>query len=335
MHDSKNNKDKSGSSITRKNFLKHSALSLLALSPMGHLGLNFDEQRPKLADAKNSTNGNTVRTIEYNIFNGGIGYKGFNNTKPFPEEEEYELVSAARDQGQIPRRIALQLKLYKPDIISFCESASEDTIKEMAKWLNMNYAYFPGAKNGQGHYPGTILTHYEIVNSESRPFVDKENNNPKELFTRHWGKAKIRLPDGEIITVHSVHPLPFTANGGKAIRLAEIDELLKSIHYDLDHNTKSVILQGDMNLTPDSEGYKKLIEGGLTDAFTTVGQGIKYTATSKDPHVRIDYIFAIGPIASKLAKYRPLYEGPFRIYPDDPKSFALSDHIPTLVDFEI
>jgi endonuclease/exonuclease/phosphatase family metal-dependent hydrolase len=326
------NEDKPDSSITRKSFLKSSALSLVALTPLGRLGLNFNKENLNLTP--NDNNGTLLRTIEYNIFNGAIGYKGFNDTKPFPDKDEYQLVSAAREMGQIPRRMALQLELYKPDIISFCESATEDTIKKMAKWLNMNYAYFPGAKNGKGHYPGSILTHYEIVHSENRPFVDKVDNAEK-LFTRHWGKAEIRLSNGEIITVHSAHTWPFTKNGGKEIRLAEIEELLKSIHYDLSHHTKSVILQGDMNLTPDSEGYKKLIGGGLTDAFTKVEQGIKYTATSKDPHVRIDYIFAAGPIADKLAKYRPLYEGAFRINADDPKSFALSDHIPSLADFEL
>jgi endonuclease/exonuclease/phosphatase family metal-dependent hydrolase len=196
----------------------------------------------------------------------------------------------------------------------------------------MNYAYFPSSKY-KGSYPGTIFTHYDIVNSKNRPFVGSDGS--RDLFTRHWGKAEIRLPNEEMIAVHSAHLWPFTKNGGKEIRLAEIDELLKSIHYDLGHNTKSVILQGDMNLTPKSDGYKKLIGGGLVDAFTKVGQGIEFTATSKDPHARIDYIFAIGPIAKKFAKYRPLYEGAFRIYADDPKSFALSDHIPSLADFEM
>jgi endonuclease/exonuclease/phosphatase family metal-dependent hydrolase len=336
MHDPKqrrdNNKDTPGLSINRKTFLKSSALSLIALSPMGNLGFNFTGKHPNPTKARNSNDDNILRTIEYNIFNGAIGYKGFNDTKPFPDESDYQLVRAAREMDQVPRRLALQLELYKPDIISFCESATEETIKEMAKWLNMNYAYFPSSKY-KGSYPGTILTHWPIVSSKNRPFVGSEGS--KDLFTRHWGKAAIRLPNEEIITVHSAHLWPFTANGGKAIRLAEIEELLKSIHYDLDHNTKSVILQGDMNLTPESDEYKKLIEGELVDAFTKVEQGIEYTATSKDPHVRIDYIFAIGTIAEKLATYRPLYEGAFRMYPDDPKSWALSDHIPSLCDFQI
>ncbi len=336
MHDPKetrdNNKDTPGLSIDRKTFLKSSALSLIALSPMGNLGFNFNEKKPNLTKARNSNDDNILRTIEYNIFNGAIGYKGFNDTKPFPDESDYQLVRAAREMHQVPRRLALQLELYKPDIISFCESATEDTIKEIAEWLKMNYAYFPSSKY-KGSYPGTILTHLPIVDSKNRPFVGGDGS--RDLFTRHWGKAAIRLPKGETITVHSAHLWPFTVNGGKASRLAEIDELLKSIHYDLDHNTKSVILQGDMNLTPESDGYKKLIAGGLVDAFTKVEQGIEFTATSKDPHVRIDYIFAIGPIAQKFAKYRPLYEGAFRIYSDDQKSWALSDHIPSLCDFEI
>jgi len=336
MHDSQhtrnNNEDKPGLSINRKAFLKNSALSMFALSPISKFRLKFNETNPNLTHGKNGDNDNMLRTIEYNIFNGAIGYKGFNDTKPFPDESDYQLVSAARKLDQIPRRIVSQLQLYKPDIISFCESATEDTIKKMAKWLNMNYAYFPSSKY-KGSYPGTILTHWPIVRSKNRPFAGSPGSI--DLFTRHWGKAEIRLPNQELITMHSAHLWPFTANGGKAIRLAEIEELLKSIHYDLDHHTKSVILQGDMNLTPESEEYKKLLERGLAYAFTKLNKGVKSTATSKDPHVRIDYIFAIGPIAKKLAKYRSLYEGAFRIHSDDPTSWALSDHIPSLCDFEI
>lgn len=326
-----NHKGKSKMSITRKAFLKDSAISLLGLSLIPTLGFSFSDRHSPIV--RKGNNDNILRTVQYNVFNGCIGYKDING-RELPADEKYDLVRTARSMGQIPRRIVLQLALYKPNIITFSEAPDEKTIAEMAGWLNMNYAYFPGAKDGKGHYPGSILTNYKIVNSENRPFVDKDNNSEK-LFTRHWGKATLRLINGEMITVHSTHLWPFTANGGQEIRLEEIDQLLKSIHYDMDHHTKSVLLQGDLNSQPATPEHAKLTSGGLTDTFAKVGVGDGYTATSKDPHARIDYIYATDPIAEKITKSESLYEGDFRLNNSDPKGFALSDHIPVLTSFNI
>jgi endonuclease/exonuclease/phosphatase family metal-dependent hydrolase len=316
--------------MKRSTFLKQSGIALMGLGTLTNCasGTNVSPDNDEEEDYYNLL----FRTIEYNIFNGAIGYKGFNDTKPFPRDKKYDLVREARKLNQIPRRITMQLELYKPDIVSFCESAKEDTIKEMADWIDMDYAYFPSS-NYKGSYPGTILTHFKIISSENRPFVGNTDN--KDLFTRHWGKAIIELPKGKRVSVHSAHTWPFTSGGGKGIRLAEIDALLKSINYDLSNNVSSVILQGDMNLRPDTEGHKKLIKGGMVDAYTKVVKGKQYTATSLKPNSRIDYIFVKGDLADQLAKYRSLYEGAFRINKDDPKSFALSDHIPSLVDFKV
>lgn len=324
-------KDKSKSSITRKAFLKNSAISLLGLSFIPTLCFSFSDKHSPIVRKDDSDN--ILRTIQYNVFNGCIGYKDING-RELPDDEKYDLVRAARNLGQVPRRVVLQLALYSPNIITFSEAPNEKTIAEMAKWLNMNYAYFPGAKDGKGHYPGSILTNYEIVSSEDRPFVDK-NDNSEKLFTRHWGKAKLRLTNGEMITVHSTHLWPFTKNGGQAIRLEEIDQLLKSIHYDLEHNTKSVLLQGDLNSLPDTPEHTKLTSGGLVDTFEKVGIGNGYSVTSKDPHARIDYIYAVGLISEKVTQSESLYEGDFRLNNADPKGFALSDHIPVLSSFKI
>jgi endonuclease/exonuclease/phosphatase family metal-dependent hydrolase len=338
----KKDKGKPDSEITRKTFLKQSTFSLLGLSILPSLSINHqDKQRDVISDNKNSNDYSILRTIEYNVFNGAIGYKGINSSK-LPPGDNSMLIKEARHMEQIPRRIKLQLALYKPNIISFCEAPIEDIVAEIAGKLNMSYAYFPSVKNGYRKYPqnsryswpGGILTRYEIVNSENRPFVNKKNNNPKKLFTRHWGKVELRLPNGDLITVHSAHLWPYGKKGRK-IRLKEIGELLKSIHFDLNHNSKSVILQGDLNHSPGTPGYDKLKNGGLTDMFKKVGKGNGYTHNSIKPAKRIDYIYAIGAISEQMKKCRPLFEGDFRINTEDPKSFALSDHIPLLGDFEM
>ena len=275
-----------------------------------------------------------LRSIAYNVFNGCIGYKGVNG-RELPPGENSVLIKVARDMKQIPRRIMLELALYRPNIINFSESANEAVVAEMAKMLNMNYAFFPGAKNGRGHFPGSILTTCEIIRSENRPFLNK-SRNPEELFTRHWGKAKLRLPNGKTVTVHSAHLWPFaTEKGDTQIRLDEIKEIVASIKHDLAYDSDSVLLQGDLNHTPDTLEHKNLTSAGLVDAFALKGVGDGFTANSMKPSKRIDYICAIGALSKRIKNCAPLFQGNFRMNMEDPKGFALSDHIPVCADFEL
>ena len=324
--------------VTRKTFLKQSSLSLLGLSllPFGasSLGVN-DEQAGYSGRNSDGSNEKRLRSITYNVFNGCIGYKGING-RELPPGDDSILVKTARDMGQIPKRIMLELALYQPNIINFSESPNEGVVAEMAKMLNLNYAFFPGAKNGEGHFPGSILTTYEIVSSETRPFVNKSRNDPQELFTRHWGKAKLRLPNGKNIIVHSAHLWPFKKEENDTrIRLNEIKELVAAIKHDLANNSDTVLLQGDLNHTPDTEEYKSLKSAGLVDAFIAAGSGDGNTTNSIKPSKRIDFIYAIGTLSGHIKSCMPLFEGDFRMNNEDPKGFALSDHLPVLADFEL
>lgn len=337
FNDKNTGQNKYSSPVTRKIFLKRSSLSFLGLGllPLGTLAINCNKTQASIASGGYNSNEATLRSISYNIFNGAIGYKGING-RDLPEGDDSILVKTARDMGQIPKRIMMELALYQPNIINFSESPNEEVVAAMAKILNLNYAFFPGAKKGDGHFPGSILTNYEIVSSETRPFVNKSQNNPAELFTRHWGKAKLRLPNGKNITVHSAHLWPFKKeDNDTAIRLKEIKEMLASIKYDLNNQSDSVLLQGDLNHTPDTMEYKRLGDGGLTDAFKAVGQGDGYTHSSIKPDKRIDYIYAAGALSKSIKNCSPLFEGDFRMNNEDPKGFALSDHIPVIADFEL
>lgn len=309
--------------IPRKAFLKQSSLSLLGL---GLLPFNVSTSVGETTHV--SVNEKRLRTITYNVFNGCIGYKGINGSE-LPPGENSDLVKAARDMGQIPQRISLELALYKPNIINFCEGPSEEVVAKMAKLLGLNYVYFSGG------FPGAILTNYDIISSENRPFVNKERNS-KELFTRHWGKATLRLPDGKVITVHSAHLWPFRKEDNDTrLRLAEIKEMISSIQYDLANGSDSVLLQGDLNHSPDMPEYKSLQGVGLVDSFTKNVAGDGYTIDPGKPTRRIDYIYAAGRLSQQIQRSTSLFEGSFRMNNEDPKGFALSDHLPVLADFAL
>jgi exonuclease III len=76
------------------------------------------------------------------------------------------------------------------------------------------------------------------------------------------------------------------------------------------------------------------MEAGFSDAFAAKGTGQPHTARTSKPATRIDYVMALGPIATRLTECRVLFEGAFRLNPDDPTSFALSDHLPVMAIFE-
>lgn len=255
-----------------------------------------------------------LRVIGYNIYKGTF----------WPKENDR--AKAALERGQFAERLAMELALYEPDIICFSESPSEAVMREVARLLGMHHVRFPSA----GQWPGTLLSRFEVIEAENVPILEGER--PADLFTRHWGRAVLRLPNNEHLIVHSAHFFPRPEN--TPVRLREIAMMLASMEADIAAG-KSLLLVGDLNHTPDMPEYAKWMEHGWVDTFEAVGQGDGNTVKADNPWRRIDYVMANGPIADQLTESRPLYEGAFRRNPDDPGSFALSDHLPQLAVFEL
>lgn len=251
-----------------------------------------------------------LRVIAYNIYAG----KGWPSDRP--------LAKKAVAAGQMPRRLAMELALYEPDIVNFSESPSEAFTQEVAQHLGMHHVRFPSG----GSWPGTLLSRFEVHNSENTPLGYQR---PKDLFTRHWGRATIQPPGSEPLIVHSAHLYPVK---DPTIRLKEIPAMLKSMQPDLAAG-RSILLIGDLNHEPDAKEYQLWQDAGFVDTFTQVGSGEGKTFLADKPYKRIDYIWAAGPIAQRLTAARPLFEGAFRLNPDDPNAFALSDHLPQFAEF--
>jgi endonuclease/exonuclease/phosphatase family metal-dependent hydrolase len=225
-------------------------------------------------------------------------------------------------KGQMAKRLAMELALYEPDIINFSESPSEDLTKEVADRLGMKHVRFPSG----GNWPGTLLTRFEFSDSQNVPL---DSERPEELFTRHWGRATMKLSSGAPLIVHSAHLHPAA---DPTVRLREVRAMIESMKPDLAAG-HSMLLIGDLNHNPDTEEYKLWIDAGWVDTFAKVGQGEGLTIRSDEPQWRIDYIMAAGPVAQNIVESRPLFEGAFRTNPADEASYALSDHLPQLAVF--
>lgn len=265
-----------------------------------NLTLLADDQSPK-----------PLRVVAYNIYN----LKGWPSQSPLAQQ--------AVARGQMAKRLAMELALYDPDIINFSESPSEKLTKEVAKLLGMNHVRFPSG----GNWPGTLLSKSKISDSQNAPMAGER---PKELFTRHWGRALVELPNDEPLIVHSAHLYPTPE---PTIRLREIRAMIESMKSDLDSG-RSMLLIGDLNHSPDTDEYKLWIDAGWIDTFAKVGKGNGFTIKADNPEWRIDYIFAAGPIAKRVSESRPLFEGAFRVNNEDEKSYALSDHLPQFAVFD-
>ena len=288
------------SRITRRNALR----SVLA----GSIAL-FELRTSQLFAAESSR---PLRVIAYNVY----------NCTGWPKDRV--LANKATAMGQMPARFADELALYDPDIVNFSESPDESVVKQIATRLGMHYVYFPSG----GKWPGTVMSRFEIKEAKNVPLL--EGTRPDDLFTRHWGRATVSLPNGEALIVHSAHlhpsPEPDT-------RLREIPLMIDSMKAELDAG-KSMLLIGDLNHVPDSQEYKLWMAAGWVDTFAKVGQGDGLTIQADTPRRRIDYVLAAGPIAQRVTESRPLFEGAFRTNTADPASFSLSDHLPQLAVFE-
>lgn len=291
-------------SVSRRRFITQSALAAAGIGILGSARMVEPAQQ-----------GSPIRAIAYNVL----------ECKGWPSDIERALNVAER--GQIAQRFALELSLYDPDIIAFAESPDQSITDEIARLMGLHVTYFPSG----GYWPGTLFSRFEIIDSTNVPMV--EGSRPEDLFTRHWGKATLRLSPNETLTVYSAHLYPQNNPEGRALREREIAEILKATERDA-LNGESILLIGDLNHTPDTPEYDLWMNAGWVDTHTTAGSGDGNTFRVDNPTRRIDYVMAYGPLAQRIADSRVLFEGAFRTNPDDPVSFALSDHLPVLADFK-
>ena len=147
-------------SLSRRKF---GAVVAAGLSTRTTVGAEAQHQQP-------------LRVIAYNIYK----CKGWPENRP--------LAKQAVAKAQMAKRLAMELALHEPDIINFSESPSEELTKEVAELLGMNHVRFPSG----GNWPGTLLSRYEVIDSQNAPL---DGERPKELFTRHWGRAVIKTSD--------------------------------------------------------------------------------------------------------------------------------------------
>jgi endonuclease/exonuclease/phosphatase family metal-dependent hydrolase len=250
-----------------------------------------------------------LRTITYNVF-GGDAYPAHRHNQDI----------LARFRSQLPERIALELALYEPDIVTFQECPSEGFADDVAARLDMHHAYFPGG------WSGAVLSRYPILESENCP-LPAGTTRPPECFTRHWGRAMLESPTGPL-HLYSAHLHPEHHD----TRMAEISVMLEVMQPHI-HGPAPLLLQGDLNHIDTTPEYHRWAAAGLQDAFAQAGEGERESWSSLAPRQALDYIWAGGTLRNHATHCRTLNEGAFRPHTGNPASLALSDHLPVLAVF--
>jgi endonuclease/exonuclease/phosphatase family metal-dependent hydrolase len=250
-----------------------------------------------------------ITTITYNVY----AFQGY----PKTDDTQFILKDA---RVQMPERIALELALYHPDIITFQEAPAEEEVRKVAEKLEMHYTYFPGG------FPGALLTKFDIVSTQNCPLVQK--SEPGDLFSRHWGKALLKSKEEEVM-IYSAHLHP----SDDAIRAREVVEVLKVMEADAT-DRRNFIFQGDLNHEPIQDEYTQWMEAGLRDCYTAKGVEQRNTIKSTFPNRTVDYIWVNETLSKRLLRCKVLFEGNFRANLLDERSFALSDHLPVMAEFK-
>ena len=259
-----------------------------------------------------------LRTITYNVYAckgwSRAKYEAGGMDKPAPREHLQKMAG----------EFAAALRPFDPDIVTFQEGPQEWVVRAIGDALALpNLVYFPSG----GNWPGAVLTRYRVVSSQNGPLV--EGTRPKDLFTRHWGKAVLETPAGALL-LHSAHLHP----SDSAIREREVTEILKAIERDRAAGGP-LILQGDLNHPPTSPEYPRWKGAGLVDTFEAAGMGAEPTIPADAPKGRIDFVWALPPFAARAQEVRVLNEPPFRPEKPDPASLSLSDHMPVMATFRL
>jgi len=192
-------------------------------------------------------------------------------------------------------------------------------VRAIATAMGQQSTYFPGG------FPGAVITRHPIVESQNCPLI--QGTRPPDLFTRHWGRAVLEV-GGRRLTLYSAHLHPSNAE----VRAREVTAALAVMAKDLAEDAP-LLFQGDLNHRPDGPEYARWREAGLVDAFHRTGEAAEFTIPSTTPRDAIDYVWSNAALAARRRAARVLFEGAFRTNPADPRSFALSDHLPVLAEF--
>ncbi len=211
------------------------------------------------------------------------------------------------------RAVAELLERQHADVILLSEidrgwllNGGQDQLRILARLLDMNAAFGPAADQVWGD---AVLSKHHLRDISSHA-LDRDGavTGAQALSVRLTWR-------GQPVTVISTHLQP--GSGGTDDTVSQASELadLMTAAYD---EGGVVVAGGDLNTTPDSTAWQRLLATGFTDTLADARP--LRTASADDPEEEIDHLFASPGVTAQ-----------------DPRALdtLLSDHLPVVVDLEL
>jgi endonuclease/exonuclease/phosphatase family metal-dependent hydrolase len=199
--------------------------------------------------------------------------------------------------------LAKQLNNLKPHVIAcqecfYSEDANADTLKFLAKELNMNYCFLPGRskkRQFEGHLVNStsglgILSVYPLTETGSFDLPVVHEDNDRKAF-----QADVTLPSGGTLTITTTHLTHLGQH--KGLRKAQAEALAGFVSANTAHQYH--IICGDFNATPDSEAVMAFRELSKAADCYTEGNGIEPRYSLADAYYKankqvcVDQIFTL------------------------------------------
>ena len=230
------------------------------------LTLLFTSDVPEVAEGQ----GFPVRVMSYNLHQG------------FSAEGRLNLETLARViEGENPDIVALQ-EVSRGWVVD----GSVDMLVWLSRRLDMPYVWGPAADSVWGN---AILSRYPVVDAVT--FLMPNNKDLR--LNRAFTSARIDIGGGQMLSVIATHLHNRVDEGHH--RVVQVDAILESLAT----RDQTVIL-GDLNARPWDPEMTLMREAGLHDAFVASGTaGDGFTANSRDPCQRIDYIWISSDLKAR------------------------------------
>jgi len=162
-----------------------------------------------------------------------------------------------------------------PDVVGLQEVSSSQA-GEIARALNMNYAYSAHNSSGYGHWWGNaVLSRFQILESETTAIGGSAGHN-RSIVTA------IVLTKGTptaFVSVHTDHRL-------------DDERSIKKILHHIDSNSRPTVLIGDFNMLPlDPRTSLITQKSGFSDSAGPEIPGRMIGTWNSPSGMRIDYVF--------------------------------------------
>ncbi len=256
-------------------------------------------------------------------------------------------------------RVAEVVRATAADIVALNEvyhpaqwlERGQPALPAMAEMLGMSWVFgkatespWPGQARPVG-YGNACLSRWPIRAYAVHRLTPIPGREPRSLL-----EVRVELPDGRPFTVYVTH----LDHQSEAARMVQLQAVLQWTSRDRE---RPHLLLGDLNaLSPAdfpeptqrqeavaravpwpqavAEGFTleeptvvpRLLQTGYLDCFAQAGEGEGTTWPTPAPRVRLDYVLASPPLASRLRRCQRW---------DSPPAEVASDHFPVLAEFEL